>query len=189
MSVVPLTGSDVQLTLTGYLKTPEQYKDLMLALLRIPKAANVSRSGFQTSGQYVPALTPDDQTGRPIKAGEQPVPDDPIRRLEYYQAQGSISGYTGVGGFGQGPETTARGAMPDYSTVTVTVTFPFEYPSKNPVYKGLQAPDPSATLRSAGGAPAAVPAAGPGAGFAPPAGAAGPAAGAGRGAGATDREE
>lgn len=154
MSVVPLQGSDVQLTVTGFIKSAGEYRDLMLALLRIPGATSVSRAGFQARDQYVPNLSQTDQTGRPIRQGETPIPDDPLQRLDYFIARGGTTGYTGVGGFGSGPENTARGAMPEASQVTVTVTFPFEYPAANPVYRGLMGPDPIATLRAAGSAPA-----------------------------------
>lgn len=155
MSVVPLQESNVQLTVTGFVKSAAEYRDLMLALLRIPGATTVTRAGFQTADQYVPALTVTDQAGRPIRPGEAPLPDDPLQRLDYFIAQGGTTGYTGVGGFGAGPENPARGAMPLSSQVTMTVTFPFEYPAGNPVYRGLLGPDAVATLRAAGGAPAA----------------------------------
>jgi hypothetical protein len=148
----------------------------MLALLRIPGATSVSRTGFQMGDQYVPNLSVTDQTGRPIRPGEPPIPDDPLQRLDYFVARGGTTGYTGVGGFGSGPENAVRGAMPNASQVTVTVTFPFEYPKANPVYRGLLGPDPIATLRAAGSAPAGGAGTLP-AGPAGPPGAPGPAAG------------
>jgi hypothetical protein len=154
MSATPGAGSMVTVTLNGVLTGEQNYANLMLALLRInPEQATVARTGFLNTSTYVPALSQGDQTARPIKPGEAPIPDDPNARLEYFVSRGGVTGYTGVGGFGAGTDDPTRGAMPDYSTVSVTWTFPFEYPVGSPVYQGLQTPDPDQTLRAAGAAP------------------------------------
>ncbi|MCX7800867.1 MAG: hypothetical protein N2109_11055 [Fimbriimonadales bacterium] len=140
MSASPMDAETVTLTLSGVIKSQEEYANLMLALNRIPDVRSVSRSGFQLVETYVPNLTQTDQTGRPIRQGEQPLPDDPLDRLQALIARGSTAsgGYLGVGNFGSG-EPGLRGAMPDWSQITVTVVMPGK----------LQAPDVRATLANA----------------------------------------
>ena len=140
MSAQPLDAQNAAITLTGTVRTHQEYADLMLALLRFPEAASVSRSGYQITSPFVPSLTEFDQTGRPIRPGETQIPDDPMQRLEYFLARGSVTGFTGAGGFGTGPGP--RGAMPDASVVNVVLTVP----------RALQTPDPTATLSGAGAA-------------------------------------
>lgn len=140
MSAQPLDAQNASVTMSGTVKTHQEYADLMLALLRFPGAISVSRSGYQITSAYVPALNEFDQTGRPIRPGEAQIPDDPMQRLEYFIARGSVTGFTGTGGFGTGPGP--RGAMPDASVVTVVMTIP----------RALQTPDPTATLSATGGA-------------------------------------
>jgi len=141
MSAAALGPGQSSVTLVGVLDTYQQYADLMLALLRMPGVTTVSRTGFTIDMPYVPGLTPEDQIGKPHKPGEAPIPDDPLKRLEYFQGKGTVTGFTGTGGFGSGTPGT-RGAMPGESTVTVTL-----------VISGvdLQVPDPKATLQSGGG--------------------------------------
>lgn len=144
MSAAPAGEGTCIITLSGVISTYQQYADLMLALLRIPGATNVSRAGYQLDAEYVPSLTPEDQAGRPIKPGQQNLPDDPLARLSALESQGSYSGYTGVSNFGGDPDLT-RGPMPGSSLVTVTVTIP----------GNLMTPDPRATL-SGGGSSASL---------------------------------
>ncbi|MEJ5170647.1 MAG: hypothetical protein WHU10_06640, partial [Fimbriimonadales bacterium] len=47
MTASPIDAETVTLTLSGVLKTQEEYANLMLALNRIPDVRSVSRSGFQ----------------------------------------------------------------------------------------------------------------------------------------------
>lgn len=131
-------------TLTGTLKTYQQYADLMIALYRIPGAVTVSRGGYNNVDPYIPNLTETDRYGRPIRPGQGNIPEDPYQRLAYFQAQGGVTGFTGEGGFGTGDTTQPRGAMPGYSLVTVSIVLP----------RNLQAPDPRATLQAQGGAAA-----------------------------------
>lgn len=128
------------LNLNGVLHTYQEYADLMLALYRIPGVQTVARAGYQDTDKYVPQLSPADQFGRPIRPGEQPIPDDPLERLDQMIAQGGVSGFNGTGGFGGPPGP--RGAMPSYSTVAVTVV----------LARGVQTPDPRGTLGSIGSA-------------------------------------
>jgi hypothetical protein len=127
------------MTLVGVLDTYQQYADLMLALLRIPTVLSVSRTGFTNNNMIVPAPTAVDQLGKPRRPGDAPIPDDPLQRLEYFQAQGGVTGFQNAGGFGGQPGT--RGPMPNASQVTVTLV----------MGEDLQTPDPRATLVSGGG--------------------------------------
>lgn len=139
------TGADAcVVTMTGYLKTYQEYADLMLALQRIPGASAVSRSGFQNNDPMVPPLEKGDQTGRPIRPGQPHIPDDRMERLDLQIASAQVDQFTGEGGFGtirttDDPEV--RGAMPGYSTVVVSVL----------INKDIQTPDPRATLSTAAG--------------------------------------
>lgn len=162
MSAAPVDDKTSTVTLTGVITSYQQYADLMLALLRIPGATGVSRSGFQDDDAYVPGLNATDQTGRIIKPGQSNLPDDPYARLQALEAQAQAPGYLGAGNFGSSPDLT-RGAMPGESLITVQVTLP----------KDLQTPDPRATLTQpvgSGGATASAGAAGIPAGPGGPAG-------------------
>jgi hypothetical protein len=149
MSAAATGPGQSSVTLVGVIDTYQQYADLMLALLRIPGVSSVSREGFTDNLPYVPAPTPEDQFGRPHKPGEGPIPDDPLKRLEYFEARGTLDGYTGAGGFGSGVPGT-RGPMPKSQQITITIL----------LARDLQTPDPRATLAlnagsGGGGGPAA----------------------------------
>lgn len=139
-----------QVVLVGVIDTYQEYADLMLALLRMPGVVSIGRTGFTNTDMYVPAPTPVDQYGKPHRPGEQPIPDDPLARLDFLRAQGGTTGYTGEGGFGSGVPGT-RGAMPGESVVTVTLQ----------VARDLQTPSPVDTLKLNGGAAAAPGTGGP----------------------------
>jgi hypothetical protein len=141
MSAVATGPGTSTVTLVGVLDTYQQYADLMLALLRIPGVTAVSRAGFTNNNMYVPAPTPDDQIGKPHKPGEGPIPDDPLKRLEYFQGQGRLTGYANAGGFGSGTPGI-RGPMPNASQVTVSIA----------IISDLQTPDPKGTLAQSGAA-------------------------------------
>ncbi len=151
ISATPVSAEGASVNLTGVIQTQQQYADLMLALLRIPGVVNVSRDGYQIVSAQVPALTAEDQSGRPLKPGEGQIPDDPEQRLNYYIAQGQLTGFLDVSGFGGEPGQ--RGPMPDWSVVNITVVLPAR----------LMTPNPRATLASGTAAP------GPAAAGAPPA--------------------
>lgn len=165
MSAQP-AGEDSVVTLQGVIQTQQQYADLMLALLRIPGAKSVSRGGYQIVEKIVPPLTEGSQNGRPIDRGAAPIPDDPLARMDYLMNQPRREGFLNQNGFGVDAPTVAKGAMPDWSQITVSVVVP----------KNIQTPNPRATLASIGSATgntaqgATTPASGPpmGAGGPPP---------------------
>ena len=140
MSATPIDATTAQVNLAGTLDTYQQYADLMLALFRMKGATAVGRSGYVATEQVVPALTEIDQNGRPRRANEQPIPDDPLERLAYFQSQGSTDSFTGTGNFGTATNDT-RFATPDASLVNVTIV----------VSRNIQAPDVRGTLQGAGG--------------------------------------
>lgn len=134
------SGEQATVQMQGVLTSYQQYSNLMLALLRIPGAQTVGRSGYIDRDLSVPQLTPDDQRATPIAPGQTAVPDDPLERLAYYQAQATTQAYTGIGNFGS-EDTDLRLAGPESSLITVTVLMD----------ANLQVPDVRSTLRSAGG--------------------------------------
>jgi len=147
LSATPMSADSVTVSMAGVLKTHQQYADLMLALNRIPGVQTVTRSGYQVAYQIVPALSEQDQKGIAVKPGETALPDNPLDRLEALIARGGTTGYVGSGGFGSG-QPGFRGAMPDWSTVRVTVVLP----------GNLQTPNPRQTLMTVGSsASASVP--------------------------------
>lgn len=140
MSATP-TGADAcVVSLSGYLESQQQYADLMLALRRIPGVTVVTRNGYNYDGMFVPPLTEVDQYGKPRKRSDAPIPDDPQQRLEYFIGQGTVSGYSGEGGFGD-PSTNQKGGMPGSHLVSVTIQLP----------KNIQTPNPRASLAASGG--------------------------------------
>lgn len=145
MSATPTGPETATVSITGTLKTFQQYADIMIALYRIPGATSVTRQGYTNVDPFIPNINDVDQNGRPIKPGQTNIPDDRYQRLAYFQSQGTLTGYTGQGGFGTGDTTLARGAMPGYSLVTFNVAIP----------RALQTPNPRATLQAQGAAGAA----------------------------------
>ncbi|MEZ0327689.1 MAG: hypothetical protein ACAH95_17470 [Fimbriimonas sp.] len=141
MSASPSSDTQTSVTLTGTLDSYQQYADLMLALMRNPEAVSVARSGYTADEKFVPQITEADQLGRPRRPDEAPIPDDPLQRLAFFEAQGAQqSGFTGVGNFGT-PDPDTRGAMPGESLVTVSLI----------LNRGMQTPNPAATIGSGGG--------------------------------------
>ncbi len=135
MTATPLDDTSYTMRLVGYLNSYQQYADLTLALMANPKAISVTRQGYVDRNMYIPAVNPIDQTGRPLKPGQPPIPDDPLARLQWYQNQAGGDSYSAVGNFGT-DATVTRTAMPDESEVTITM-----------IMKGdLQVPNPSQTL-------------------------------------------
>lgn len=162
LTAIPNDANTSTVTMNGVIHTYQQYADLMLALLRIPGSQAVSRNGYQLNDSYIPPLIKDDQVGRRVEPGKPRLTDKPMDRLDALIASAHETGFTGTGGFGGTEIPRVRGAMPEWSAITVAVV----------VTKNLTTPDPRATLAGAG---AAFGAAGGGA-------AAAPAAPAGRGA-------
>ncbi len=175
MFATPAAPDSSTITLVGTIKTYQQYADLMLAFSRYPGLVSVGRAGYQTNDEIVPNLSPVDQLGTPHKPTDGPVPEDKLERLTYFQSQVQPQGYTGIGNFGSGTDST-RGAMPDYSLVTVTLT----------TTKNLMVPLPKSTLSSSGSTTSAT---GGGAGSGLPPGGPGGAGARGAGAGAPPSQD
>lgn len=167
MNAAPTDETTVTLNLTGVLSGSQRYADLMIALMRIPGAISVGRSGFTSTDAEVPSLSAQDQLGRELKPGQSAVPEDLQQRLAYLRSTGSTQTYIGIGGFGAADDA-AKGVAPDSSLVSVTV-----------IMKGaLQTPDPRGTLTGDGGASVASAPTGIPSGFGPPgAGSGGPPSG------------
>ena len=157
LTASPIDASSCTVTMTGTVKNAQEYADLMLALLRIPGATTVGRSGFSAEDVIVPPLSEVDQNGRPRKESEAPIPDDAVERLAYFENQTVPSGFLSSGSFGDTQAGTVKTVRPNESLITVSVTVP----------KDIRTPDPRATIRSlagtgsgaAGAAAAAMPAA------------------------------
>jgi len=161
ISATPTSESSTTVTLNGYIQSFRQYADLSIALWKIPSATAVTRAGYQLNNAAVPALTEADQTGLPIRPGQAPYSTDPLERMNQMieNAAAEPRGYLDEGNFGSA-EATARGAMPGYNQVTMTVVLTDD----------IRTPDPRATIAAGGGAAGA---AAPPNGFgAPPGGAA-----------------
>lgn len=141
VQAVPIDGQTVTVTMNGIIKTERQYADLMLALLRIPGSTSVTRTGFTPDPPLVPPVTEQEQNPRARRSSEPVLPQDPLARLDALIAQGSgnVSGFQGAGGFGSG-QPGIRGAMPNHTQITVTVTMP----------GNLMAPNPRATFTGGG---------------------------------------
>ena len=140
MQASPVDGSTVTLRMTGVLKTQEQYRDLMLALLRIPGAQSVTRSGFTPKFSVLPGVTSTDQNPTAPAPGEPSLPKDPLQRLDALIASGQPKPFAAPKGYGDDPGE--RGPMPDYQEITVTV----ELKDPAPPSYNLMTPNPSATL-------------------------------------------
>lgn len=147
IAATPANDKQCTVTLTGVLQTSQQYADIMLAMLRIPEATNVTRAGFTDGRKAVPALTETDQIGTPVKPGESNLPSDPMARMDEMisRAGQAPTGYLNANGFGS--NATQKGAMPDWSQVTITVT----------MNKDITTPVPMATLKAQGAAGAGAP--------------------------------
>ncbi|MCC6403618.1 MAG: hypothetical protein IT207_06365 [Fimbriimonadaceae bacterium] len=157
----PVDATTCNVQITGTLQKAEQYSDIMLALLQIPGAVNVSRNGFVEGRMFVPNLIESDQLGLPIRPGDSNLPSDPYDRHEERIARAAAEpqGFLDSGGFGR-PEVDDRGAMPGWSLVGLAVT----------LQRNIQVPDPRATLVAQGAAAQPQAAAGSTPGSSTPAG-------------------
>lgn len=153
MSAEPNDARTCTVTLQGEITSFQQYADLMLALLRIPHVVSVSRTGYTVADPIVPPITPEDRTGHPRKPTDPPIPDDPLKRLEQRINSGGVTGFVAANSFGSMTNDT-RHAMPGQSEITVSIV----------MEKGIQTPDPRATLSSGTGGAAAAAARGTGTG-------------------------
>ncbi len=139
----PAAGGQVaQVNITGIIQTFQQYADLMMALLRIPGAVSVSRSGYTNNNMYVPELIQTDQIGIPIRPDQPRLSSNALDRLNELiaSASGQTGGFQNIGGFGTEDVDIAKGAMPGWSEINVTVLI---------VGRNLQTPNPRATLSRA----------------------------------------
>ncbi len=141
MTAVPAGEGNSTITLTGQIKTFEQYADVALAFWRVPGVTNVQRSGYQVDDAQLTGLSDIDQKGSVVKAGEQPLPSDPLEKMDamIQRAQSEPQGFLNTGNFGN--DGGEKGPMPGWSTVTMVLT----------LNKELRTPDPRATLGGAGG--------------------------------------
>jgi hypothetical protein len=137
MSAAPTGPDSCTVQMTGVLKTHKQYADLVAALYRMPGVVSVARNGYSDVNPYVPNLNTEDQLGTKIKPGEPNLPSDPDLRMQEMirRANSGPTGFQGIGGFGQ--DVFPKGAMPDWSTVSVTMQI---------VGRPMQVPNPRATL-------------------------------------------
>ncbi len=157
LAATPASDSSTTLVISGVLQTYQQYADVMLAMLRIPGAVNVTRTGFVDDPTYIPSLIQTDQIGSRVRRSEPNLPSDPIDQM--YErinraSQATVSGYQGTGNFGS--DTIEKGAMPGWSLVTITVSLQGV---------NMMAPSPADTLRGGGGASAPAGFRGPPAGM------------------------
>jgi hypothetical protein len=145
LRATPLDGNSCTVTMTGVVASFQQYANLMLALLRIPGAQAVSRSGYQVNDMFVPNLIKDDQVGRAIMPGKPRLPENPVDRLDLLISSAGSTTFAGVGGFGSLDEPRVRGASPTESNIAVAVV----------LTQNLLTPNPRATLSGAAAAFAA----------------------------------
>jgi len=155
ITAVPAGPASCTVTMQGVIQSYQQYADIMLAMLRIKGATNVTRAGFADGRPVVPPLNEQDQIGTAVLPGQAGLPSDPRDRLEEMVARASQAP-TGFLGTTFGQPVDQKGAMPDWSLITVAVT----------ISQNIQTPNPRATLTSQIGGTTA-PAAG-GGGFAAP---------------------
>lgn len=179
ITAAPVSDTQCSVTMTGVIQTYEQYANIMLALLRIPTATNVTRSGYQNIDKFVPGLDSQDQVGILIRPGQARVPSNPLERLDQMIADNASgdAGFLNVSGFGSN-DPGAKGPMPDWSQITVTVTLTSGEVDGKQISRDIRTPDPRATLaQQTGGAPAQTPAGGGGTAPTPAPGPTGPSKG------------
>lgn len=136
MRAVPNGGDSCVVTMGGVIHTFQDYADVMLAMLRVPGAQSVTRSGYVLEETVIPPLNAQDQKGIPIRPGEPRLPEDKRDRLDALIATGGVEGVNNQGGFGTPGVPRVREAMPHWSNITIAVV----------VTANLQTPDPMATL-------------------------------------------
>lgn len=161
MAATPNGAESCTVNMTGVIKTHKQYADLVAALYRMPGVTSVTRGGYAFTDPTVPALTEADQTGEAVKPGEANLPSDPdLRMAELIRRASTPQGFLNVNNFGT--DNAFKGAMPEWSTVTVSMV----------VTKNVTTPNPRGTLLlgGTGGAQGGVPGGFPGATGGGPAG-------------------
>ena len=159
IGAVPNGPDSCTVTLQGVIQSYQQYADIMLAMLRIKDVTNVTRAGFADGRPIVPPLNEQDQLGLPVRPGQGNLPSDPLERLDELVARAgqAPTGFLGTT-FGQSVEQ--KGAMPEWSLITLTVT----------MKRNIQTPNPRATLTSQVGTATTPPSTGGSSsgGFTPP---------------------
>lgn len=141
LSATPLDGTTCTVNMTGIVKNAQEYMDVCLALLRIPGATSVTRSGFQKEDVVVPSLVAIDNTGRPRLESKGPIPDDALDRLTYYSNESVPTGYLNSGNYGDLNPGVTKTIRPGESLITVSVTIP----------RNIQVPNPRATIQGLAG--------------------------------------
>jgi hypothetical protein len=163
VAVTPNDGNTATLTMTGTVGSLHEYTDLILALMRIKGAQQVTRSGYQLTYSYVQPLEADTQHTWKTMPGEASLTDDPIQRLDTKIAASHSTDFVGIGTFGTPGLPRTRGAMPTETLLTVGVV----------LTRNLMTPNPRATLAGMGAAFASAPASEPAVGAAKTTGAKG----------------
>lgn len=137
MNASPNGAEQCTVTITGVLKSFQEYADLQLALLRIPGATTVGRVGFTGEFGQRQNVQSDDQIGRMLYPNQPRMTDDQMANLEAQIADAAANtrDFDNVGNFGS-TDVTDRGAMTGHSLVSVSVTLP----------RNLTVPDPHSTL-------------------------------------------
>lgn len=150
ISADPTGPTDATVTLTGILRTYQEYADTSLALHRIPNVVSVVRSGYTIDEKSVPAASAIDPFGTPLAPGETPLPSGGMERLDALIARAEQEagnrGFQGVSGYGT--ESAFKGAMPGSSVVTFVIQI---------ANRPIQVPNPRVTLTSGGAAPGGAP--------------------------------
>lgn len=136
----PKDDHSVTLRITGELKGQEQYRDLMLAMLRIKGAQTVTRTPYAPDFSLLPGVTADNQNPVTPPLDSRALPTDPLDRLDFEIASGREVPFTPKG---YGGEPGPRGPMPGYQEITVTIDL------VDASYN-LMTPNPSATLGTGG---------------------------------------
>ncbi|MCH7904688.1 MAG: hypothetical protein IH944_09015 [Armatimonadetes bacterium] len=149
LSATPTSAASCTVTMSGVLQTHQQYADLVAALYKMEGVTSVARGGFVSTAKIVPTLTELDQIGTAVGPGQPNLSSDWEARMDeqIQLAASEPQGFLNVGGFGA-PGPGMKGAMPGWSTVTITMS----------ISRPMQTPDPRATVNqhgSGGGAGAA----------------------------------
>ncbi|MBX7134329.1 MAG: hypothetical protein K1X67_16775 [Fimbriimonadaceae bacterium] len=140
ISAQPSNAQVAQVNMTGVIRSFQEYADLMIALLRMPGAASVTRQGYNLNDMYVPNLITEDQIGIPIRRDQERLSSNSIERLQQLIAganANTTTSFQNLNGFGTDEDLT-KGAMNGWSEITVTMLV---------VGKNLQTPNPRETLK------------------------------------------